>query len=183
MEFFDLSLAGLKIVTPKVHRDPRGYFFEHFRTDEFNEAGIGGPFPQENHSYSQKNTLRGMHLQPGQAKLVSVAAGSIYDVAVDLRPDSPTFRLWQGVYLNDEEHKSLYIPDGFAHGFCVLSEDAHVIYKVSATYSPSDETGFRYDDAEVGISWPVTHPILSERDVSLPSFRRCTESLSVAKKG
>lgn len=174
MEFFDLSLKGLKLIVPKVHRDPRGYFLETFREEDFAKAGIDVHFVQENHSLSKKNTIRGMHFQtdPGQAKLVRVVYGYIYDVVVDIRPDSSTFKCWQGIYLDGEEHRLLYIPEGFAHGFCVLSEEAHVVYKVDTYYDPKAEKRFRYDDPEIGISWPVTHPILSEKDITCLSFRK-----------
>ena len=172
MEFFDLSLKGVKIILPKKYSDKRGYFLETYRKELFAEEGLP-EMVQENHSFSTQNSLRGMHFQsePGQAKLVSVSEGRIYDVVVDLREESPTYMCWQGVYLDDEDHKMLYIPRGFAHGFCVLSEHAHVHYKVSSYYHSESERTFRYDDPEIGISWPIKHPILSERDISAPTFR------------
>lgn len=169
MEFFDLSLKGLKVILPKVHKDPRGFFFESFRKDALKEHGITCDFVQDNHSFSRKNTIRGMHFCD-QDKLVRVGSGRIYDVAVDIREGSPTFGCWQGVYLDDDENKMLFIPKGFAHGFAVLSDEAHVLYKVSQYYDVKTERGFRYDDPEVGISWPIDHPIVSERDIACPRF-------------
>ncbi|MEX0961415.1 MAG: dTDP-4-dehydrorhamnose 3,5-epimerase [Simkaniaceae bacterium] len=173
MEFFDLSLQGLKLIVPKIQQDRRGKFLEIYRKNAFENAGIDACFLQENHSTSAKGTLRGMHYQlyPGQDKLVRVTSGRIYDVVVDMRPKSKTYKCWQGVYLDDEECKMLFIPTGFAHGFCVLSDSADVHYKVSSYYDPQTEKSFRYDDPEIAISWPVQYPILSERDVSAPSFR------------
>lgn len=173
MEIKELTLVGLKLIKPKVYRDKRGFFKENYRKPVYEKAGIACDFVQDNHSFSTKGTLRGMHFQrnPGQAKLISVLHGKIFDVAVDLRKDSPTFGRWEGVFLDDEQHQQFFIPVGFAHGFCVMSETADVIYKVSSIYDPDQEKGFRFDDSEIGISWPIASPILSERDLKAPSFR------------
>ena len=145
MEVVELSLKGLKLIKPKVFKDSRGFFLESYNEATYQEAGIDASFVQDNHSFSQKNTVRGMHFQtiPGQAKLLRVSQGEIFDVAVDIRPDSPTFGKWEGVILNSTNHHQLFVPIGFAHGFCVLSEEAHVMYKVSSLYlliTNNDET-------------------------------------------
>jgi dTDP-4-dehydrorhamnose 3,5-epimerase len=172
MEAGNLHLQGLKLVKPKVFKDHRGFFLETFQQSAYEKAGIDCSFVQDNHSFSQKGCIRGMHFQsfPGQAKLIRVAMGKIYDVAVDIRPQSATFGQWEAVILDDELHYQLYIPVGFAHGFCVLSEEAHVLYKVTAPYDSKFEKGFRWDDPGVKIHWPVEHPIVSERDKQAPYF-------------
>ena len=173
MEVEELSLAGLRLITPTVHRDARGFFVETFSAPRYRQAGIDVAFVQDNHSRSSQGTLRGMHFQtmPGQAKLVFAATGRIFDVAVDIRPDSPTFGRWVGVTLDAEKGDQLYLPVGFAHGFCVLSETADVLYKVSSPYDPTTEAGFRWDDPAVGIRWPVAQPIVSARDQAARSFQ------------
>lgn len=172
MEIIPLRLKGLKLIKPKIFRDQRGFFFESFQKSLFEKEEIPSFFVQDNHSYSQKGCIRGMHFQtfPGQTKLMRVAVGKIYDVAVDIRPDSPTYGEWEGVLLDDQFHHQLLVPIGFAHGFCVLSEDAHVLYKVSASYDPQHEKGFRWDDPQINIKWPVEHPLVSERDQQAPFF-------------
>jgi dTDP-4-dehydrorhamnose 3,5-epimerase len=170
MTVIPLKLEGLKLVKTKVFQDNRGYFLESYHQEAYRKHGIPEIFVQDNHSYSSKGCIRGMHFQakPGQAKLVRVAHGEIFDVAVDIRPDSPTFGQWEGVILSGENHDQLYIPVGFAHGFCVLSETAHVLYKVSTAYDPAEEKGFRWDDPRVAIPWPVKDPIVSPRDMVSP---------------
>ena len=172
MEIKELFLQGVKVIRPQVFEDGRGFFLESHQEKRFQEMGIDIPFVQDNHSYSKKGVVRGMHFQsePGQAKLVRVAVGKIYDVVVDIRPDSPTFGKWEGVYLDGETHQQLLIPVGFAHGFCVVSPEAHVLYKTSHPFNPETEKGFRFDDPEVGIDWPVDEPIVSERDQVAPYF-------------
>jgi dTDP-4-dehydrorhamnose 3,5-epimerase len=168
----DLSLPGLKLVKPRIFEDDRGSFVETYREDRYREAGIDARFVQDNHSRSRRGTLRGLHFQtsPGQAKLLRVVSGEVFDVAVDIRPDSPTFGRWEGVRLDGREHHQVYLPVGFAHGFCVLSETADVLYKVSSFYDPSTESGFRWDDAEVAIRWPIDTPVVSPRDAKAMSF-------------
>jgi dTDP-4-dehydrorhamnose 3,5-epimerase len=166
METRALPLDGLLLLTPRVFADARGFFVETFR------AGALPAFVQDNQSRSSRGVVRGMHFQrgrgdePGQAKLVRVARGRIFDVAVDVRPGSPTFGRWHGEELDDVTHRQLFIPAGFAHGFCVLSEAADVCYKVSSFYDPTLESGFQYDDPAVGIAWPLaaTEHIVSARD-------------------
>ena len=174
MELVDLPLAGLKLVKPKVLRDDRGFFLESFRNTTF----PGVEFVQDNHSRSSRNTIRGLHFQkpgpngPGQAKLVRVVAGKIFDAVVDMRGDSPTFGKWHGEVLDEHAHHQLFIPVGFAHGFCVLSETADVLYKVSSFYDAATETGFAFDDPDVGVAWPVKRgeALLSKRDVDAKRF-------------
>ena len=159
------------LLEPEVHGDARGFFVETGRASELAELGITDEFVQENQSRSRRGVLRGMHFQPGMAKLVRCARGSILDVVVDVRSGSPGFGRWESFELNDENHRQLYCPDGFAHGFCVLSEHADVIYRCSAYWDPSRESGFRYDDPEVGIEWPDLDLQTSERDERAPLLR------------
>jgi dTDP-4-dehydrorhamnose 3,5-epimerase len=179
MEVRPLSLAGLKLVVPTVHRDSRGFFLETYNAPQYQEAGIDCNFVQDNHSRSDRGTIRGVHFQtsPGQAKLLRVTAGRIFDVAVDIRPDSPTFAQWEGVFLDAAEHCQLFVPVGFAHGFCVVSDVAEVLYKVSSPYDPATETGFRYNDPDVGIRWPVDAPVVSKRDLEARSFAELRSEL------
>jgi len=172
MEIIDYSLEGLKLIIPKVFKDERGYFFESYRSSLYQKAGIDVSFVQDNCAYSKKRCLRGMHYQtePGQDKLVWVSRGMIFDVAVDIRPESETFGKWKSVVLDDSKKMQLFIPKGFAHGYLVLSDDAVVHYKVSSVYQRTSEKGFRYDDPEVGIDWPCHDPILSERDQNAPNL-------------
>lgn len=165
-----LRLAGLKLIIPKVFSDERGYFFETYRKDSYLGLEL---FVQDNLSFSHQNTIRGLHFQssPGQAKLVSCLEGEIWDVAVDIRPDSPTFMQWEAALLNDQNHHQLYLPVGFAHGFCVLSPRALVHYKVSSPYNPETEKTIRWNDPDLGIAWPVNEPILSPRDRISPYFK------------
>lgn len=166
MEVVELRLPGLKRIQPRVFRDDRGFFLEAFRADRYRGAGIDCDFVQDNHSYSVEGTLRGLHFQsaPGQAKLLRVISGRVFDVAVDLRPESATFGQWEGVYLDSESHQQLFVPVGFAHGFCVMSPTADVVYKVSAAYDPSTECTLAWNDPSVGVVWPVANPVLSSRD-------------------
>jgi dTDP-4-dehydrorhamnose 3,5-epimerase len=156
-------LEGIKLIQLKTFSDERGFFSELYREEELS-------FVQDNLSFSKKGVIRGMHFQstPGQAKLITVISGSIFDVFVDIRPDSETFGKWEGVELVSGQQ--LLIPVGFAHGFAALS-DVHLLYKMSSFYHPETEKGFRYDDPAVGIKWPFEDPILSERDRNAPSFK------------
>jgi dTDP-4-dehydrorhamnose 3,5-epimerase len=165
-------LEGPVLVETVVHGDDRGFFQETYRRREFAELGIHDEFVQDNHSRSRRGVLRGMHFQPGQAKLVRCVRGAILDVVVDIRPGSASFGHWEGVELDDRDHRQLYVPDGFAHGFCVLSETADVIYKVSSYYDPAAESGFRFDDPDVGIEWPAGIALeTSARDREAPLLR------------
>jgi dTDP-4-dehydrorhamnose 3,5-epimerase len=162
----ETQLDGVALIEPEVHGDERGFLVETFRDDAWRELGVGVDFVQDNHSPSSRNILRGLHFQttPGQAKLVRCLRGRIWDVAVDLRRDSPTYRQWEGHELDDERHRQLYVPVGFAHGFCVLSDVADVAYKLSSPYDATTEAGIAWDDADVGVEWPIPDPVLSERD-------------------
>jgi dTDP-4-dehydrorhamnose 3,5-epimerase len=164
----ETTLDGPILLQPEVHRDPRGFFVETARKTTLAELGITDEFVQDNQTRSSHGVLRGMHFQPGMAKLVRCARGRIYDVVVDIRPDSPAFGRWEGFELSDENHHQLYCPDGFAHGFCVLSELADVVYRCSAYYDPARESGFRYDDPDVGIAWPNMELQTSVRDDTAP---------------
>jgi dTDP-4-dehydrorhamnose 3,5-epimerase len=169
MRRIDNRLEGPVLVEPVVHGDPRGFFLETYRKAVFAERGVHDEFVQDNHSRSRRGVLRGMHFQPGQSKLVRCARGSILDVVVDIRPGSGSFGQWEAFPLDDESHHQLYVPDGFAHGFCVTSELADVVYKVSTYYDPEAESGFRFDDPEVGIDWPEGLELqVSERDRNAP---------------
>jgi dTDP-4-dehydrorhamnose 3,5-epimerase len=172
MQVEDLPLAGAKLIRPKVFRDSRGFFFESYSEPLYRGAGMPESWVQDNHSKSGRDTLRGLHYQskPGQAKLVRVTHGRVFDVIVDIRPQSPTFGQWHGLYVDAEEHAQVYIPVGFAHGFCVLSEIAEVQYKVSTPYDGSTECAIRWNDPELGVGWPIHDPILSQRDRTSESF-------------
>jgi dTDP-4-dehydrorhamnose 3,5-epimerase len=171
MEVINLKLPGIKLIKPKVFKDHRGYFLESF-SPAYQKMGITDQFIQDNHSYSKANCIRGMHFQtyPGQSKLVRCVVGTVFDVVVDIRPESPTFKQWDSVILDDVNHHQLYIPIGFAHGFCVLSDHAHVLYKVNSTYNAETEKGFVWNDPEINIKWPTTTPVISERDQNNPKF-------------
>jgi dTDP-4-dehydrorhamnose 3,5-epimerase len=158
------------LVQPKVITDDRGFFFETYRRNEYAELGIETEFVQDNHSRSVRGTVRALHfqLQPGQAKLIRVARGAIYDVAVDLRRDSPTYGRYEAFELSDENAHQIFIPAGFAHGFCVTSAEADVAYKVSSYYEQSTERGIAFDDPEIGIAWPTDEPLVSDRDRTNP---------------
>ncbi|MCD6023179.1 MAG: rfbC [Fibrobacteria bacterium] len=167
-------LEGLLIVKPRVFRDARGFFLESYNQATFAAAGIDTVFVQDNHSKSSKGTLRGLHFQtvPGQVKLVRCAAGVIWDVAVDIRPQSPTFGRHFGVELTPDEAPMLYVPVGFAHGFVVLSDSAEVLYKCSNVYNPATEAGIAWNDPDLNVPWPIQglDVLLSERDKTNPSF-------------
>ena len=156
------------LIEPDVHGDERGFLVETFRQSALSELGIDASFVQDNHSRSRGPVLRGLHFQRGQAKLVRCPRGRIWDVAVDLRPDSPTYKQWEGHELDGERHRQLFVPDGFGHGFCVLSDEADVLYRLSSYYDPALESGVAWDDPEIGIEWPIRDPVLSERDRSAP---------------
>jgi dTDP-4-dehydrorhamnose 3,5-epimerase len=173
------ELEGTVLLEPTVHADARGFFLETFRRDVWAEHGVDIDFAQHNHSRSTRGTLRGLHFQtePGQAKLVRCARGRIFDVAVDLRRDSSTYGRWEGQLLDDEAHRQLYIPVGFAHGFLVLSDVADVAYLCSSAYDPATEAGIAWDDPEVGVEWPISDPLVSERDRGAPTLAEVAETL------
>lgn len=173
MKVIETQLAGVLIIEPKVFGDHRGFFLETFQVERYRDAGIGLSFVQDNHSRSQRGVLRGLHFQRTrpQGKLVSVSRGAVYDVAVDINPDSPTCGQYVGVELNDENHRQLWVPPGYAHGFCVLSEVADFQYKCTDYYQPEDEGGLLWNDPDVGIPWPVAEPQLSAKDQLNPRLR------------
>jgi len=160
------KIPGVRIVEPSVHGDERGFFMESYSRDRYAEAGIPGEFVQDNVSLSAKGILRGLHLQHpnAQGKLCFVLEGEVFDVAVDVRVGSPTFGQWEGMTLSSENKRQLYVPPGFAHGFCVLSERAMFSYKCSDFYAARSEIGVAWDDPEIGIEWPIQSPRLSDKD-------------------
>jgi dTDP-4-dehydrorhamnose 3,5-epimerase len=168
MQQLQTKLEGPVLVQPQVHGDARGFFVETYRKSTYADLGIGEDFVQDNHSRSRRGVVRGMHFQRGQAKLVRCARGAILDVICDIRPGSERFGQWEAFELSDENGHQLYVPDGFAHGFAVTSVLADVVYKVSTYYDPDAESGFRYDDPEVGIEWPDAELSPSERDRTAP---------------
>ncbi len=180
MEILPTRLEGLILLQPQVHGDDRGFFLESWRADAYAAAGVPSAFVQDNHSRSRRGTLRGIHFQtrPGQGKLVRAVRGRIFDVAVDLRRGSPTFGEWEAFELDDDNARQLWIPVGFGHGFCVLSESADVVYKVTSYYDPATESGIRFDDPDVGIEWPADVELLySERDAGAPRLAEVADSL------
>jgi dTDP-4-dehydrorhamnose 3,5-epimerase len=175
----ETSLDGVALIEPEAHGDERGFLVETFRDDGWRELGVGVDFVQDNHSRSSRGILRGIHFQtiPGQAKLVRCLRGRIWDLAVDLRRESPTYGQWEGHELDDERHRQLFVPVGFGHGFCVLSDVADVAYKLSSPYDPATEAGIAWDDPEVGVDWPIDDPILSERDRGAPRLAEIADEL------
>jgi dTDP-4-dehydrorhamnose 3,5-epimerase len=173
------ALDGPLVIVPEIYGDQRGFFLETFRLDKLAEAGAELSFVQDNHSRSRHGILRGMHFQPGQAKLVRCVRGAVFDVIVDIRRGSPTFGEWEGFELNDETHHQVFVPDGFAHGFCALSEVADLVYKVTSYYDPTTEGGFRFDDPAVGIEWPLPAETISvsARDSGAPTLDQIASSL------
>ena len=173
MNVIETALPGVLIIEPKAFGDHRGFFLETFQVERYREAGITLPFVQDNHSRSQRGVLRGLHFQRTrpQGKLVSVSRGAVYDVAVDIDPASATYGQFVGVELNDDNHRQLWIPPGYAHGFCVLSEVADFQYKCTDFYFPADEGGLLWNDPDVGIPWPITEPQLSAKDANNPRLR------------
>jgi dTDP-4-dehydrorhamnose 3,5-epimerase len=173
--FETTALSGVVIIVPKVFGDARGFLMETYKRSEFEAAGLPVTLVQENHSQSAAGTLRGLHYQrepKAQGKLVRVVRGEVFDVAVDIRKGSPTVGRWVGVTLSAENRKSIYIPPGFAHGFCVTSPEAEVIYKTTEEYAPELEFGIPWDDPALAIAWPVANPTLSERDKRWPPFSK-----------
>lgn len=173
-QFQRLEIPDVILIEPKIFGDSRGFFMETFKQSEFIEFGITNQFVQDNYSHSTRGVLRGLHFQKvpvAQAKLVTIFKGEVYDVAVDIRKGSPTFGKWVGATLSDKKPQMLFIPEGFAHGFCVLSETADFTYKVTAEYSPENEGGILWNDPDIGIEWPIKNPKLSDRDLKMPPFK------------
>jgi dTDP-4-dehydrorhamnose 3,5-epimerase len=178
-EVLETRLDGVVLLEPAVHGDERGFLVESFSAWAWAEAGVATEFVQDNHSRSGAGILRGLHFQthPGQAKLVRCVRGRIWDVAVDLRRGSRTFGQWEGHELDDVTHRQLFVPVGFAHGFCVLSEIADVHYKLSSYYDPETEAGIAWDDPQVGVEWPLSEPRTSERDRDAPRLAEIADAL------
>lgn len=185
MKFRPTELPDVIVVEPLVHRDDRGFFLEVYHEGKFREAGLDVRFVQDNHSRSARHVLRGLHaqLRRPQGKLVRATVGEIYDVAVDVRPGSPTFGRWVGVLLSGETLHACWVPPGFAHGFCVLSDVAEIEYKCTAPYDPTDEIVLRWDDPTVGVRWPVADPVLSARDRAASSLKELEPHLVEAARG
>lgn len=173
MNIVPTRLPGTLILEPRIFRDDRGYFLETWNRDRFVAAGLPSRFVQDNTSFSLRGVLRGIHFQnpTPQGKLVHVLDGEIFDVAADIRPDSPTFCKWEGVTLSVENGRQFYIPEGFAHGFLVMSVSALVTYKCTDFYAPAHELSIRWDDPDLGITWPVSAPTLSHKDATAPLLR------------
>lgn len=180
MKVIETALSGVLIIEPKVFGDARGFFIETFQVERYREIGITQPFVQDNHSRSQRGVLRGLHFQKTrpQGKLVRVSRGAVYDVAVDIDPKSSTFGRYVGVELNEVNHRQLWIPAGYAHGFCVLSEVADFEYKCTELYFPQDEGGLIWNDPDVAIPWPIVEPSLSGKDTLLPKLRDLAQAHS-----
>ena len=173
MKIETTPLSGVLLITPTVFGDDRGFFMETYNAAKTADQGVPEVFVQDNHSRSSKGVLRGMHYQypQWQGKLVRTIAGEIFDVAVDIRQDSPTYGQWFGAFLNDENKQQLYIPPGFAHGFCVTSDIADVAYKCTSDYQPQQDVGIRWNDPDIGIDWPIDNPLLSEKDAKAPLLK------------
>jgi dTDP-4-dehydrorhamnose 3,5-epimerase len=184
VEFRRLALPEVILVVPDVHRDARGFFLETYHARKYREGGIEASFVQDNQSHSRRGTLRGLHAQirTPQGKLVRAVTGEVFDVAVDIRPGSPSFGRWVGATLSEENAHQLWVPPGFGHGFCVLSDEADVEYKCSALYDPADEIAIQWNDAAIGIRWPVAEPVLSARDQAARPLAELAKRLEEASR-
>ena len=173
LEILKTSIDGVLLIKPEVFGDSRGFFFESYTKKKYSQDGIDIEFVQDNHSKSSRGVLRGLHYQISkpQDKLVRVVQGEVFDVAVDIRKDSPTFGRWEGFLLSGENMQQVFVPKGLAHGFCVLSETAEFLYKCSDYYYPEDEGGIIWNDPDLKIDWPMTDPLLSNKDKKYPRFR------------
>jgi dTDP-4-dehydrorhamnose 3,5-epimerase len=179
MKFLPTELPGVVLIEPDVFKDPRGFFLETYHQRKYAEGGIPGPFVQDNHSYSARGTLRGLHAQRTrpQGKLVRAVEGEMFDVAVDIRRGSPTLGKWVGFVLSGDNFRQLWVPPGFAHGFCVLSERVHVEYKCTDFYDGADELAVAWNDPAIGIVWPMTIPTLSAKDATAPLLAEVLDRL------
>ncbi|MFV1976630.1 MAG: dTDP-4-dehydrorhamnose 3,5-epimerase [Candidatus Scalindua sp.] len=177
MKYTKTDLPGVLLIEPRVFQDSRGFFMETFHQKKYAEAGIDYAFIQDNYSHSTRGTLRGLHyqLKHPQAKLVYVIKGEIYDVAVEIRRGSPGFGKWTGQYLSGKNRRQIFVPEGFAHGFCVISETADVLYKTTDLYKPDDEYGVLWSDPTIRIDWPVEVPIVSDKDKQFPGLKDAPE--------
>lgn len=179
LKFIETDIPGVMIIEPAVFNDDRGYFLETYHYNKYSEKGLDITFVQDNHSHSVRGTLRGLHYQlnHAQGKLMYAVKGEIFDVAVDIRKGSPDFGKWTGVILSNKNKRQFYIPPGFAHGFCVLSDEADIIYKCTDFYAPDDEYGIIWDDPEINIDWPITDPNLSYKDSKFDSLSEISNNL------
>jgi dTDP-4-dehydrorhamnose 3,5-epimerase len=178
-EFRRLPIPEVVLIVPRVFEDERGFFMENYKCSAFEAFGVVDPFVQDNHSRSRRGVLRGLHFQrqpKAQGKLVRAVVGEIFDVAVDIRVGSASYGEWVSALLSAENQQMLYVPAGFAHGFCVLSEVAEVSYKATEEYSPEHDAGIRWDDPEIGIEWPIDHPVVSAKDAGLPLLSGVTSA-------
>lgn len=173
MRFTETALPGVILIEPKVFGDDRGFFMETYHFEKFRDNGIPDVFLQDNHSRSARGVLRGLHYQEpnAQGKLVRCTRGALFDVAVDIRRGSPSFGRWYGVELSEENRLMLWIPPGFAHGFCALSDGADLVYKCTTLYDAASDRGIVWNDPEIGIEWPITSPLLSPKDAAAPHLR------------
>jgi len=172
--FKKCEIDGPVIIEPKAFADGRGFFLESYKKSDFIDNGINLEFVQDNHSLSSKGVLRGLHYQKppcAQAKLVRVIKGAVWDVAVDIRKNSPTYRKWISIELSENNKKMFFIPEGFAHGFVALTDEVHLLYKCSNEYSPACDAGIRWDDSDLAVKWPVDNPLLSDKDLVLPYLK------------
>ncbi|MEM2160921.1 MAG: dTDP-4-dehydrorhamnose 3,5-epimerase [Candidatus Nitrosotenuis sp.] len=179
--FKTLQIPDVMVVEPRTFSDERGFFLENFKESEFSAKGITAKFVQDNISYSTYGVIRGLHFQKQpkeQAKLITVIKGKVFDVAVDIRKNSPTYGRWVGEILSEDNHKSLYIPEGFAHGFCSLNKESILFYKVTNEYSREHERGIIWNDPTLNIQWPVEKPIISDKDKELPSLANLDNSFT-----
>jgi dTDP-4-dehydrorhamnose 3,5-epimerase len=181
MKILETTLPGVLLLEPRIFNDDRGFFFESYHEKRAWDAGLQTKFVQDNHSFSKQDTLRGLHYQLNnpQGKLVRVVTGEVFDVAVDIRQGSSTFGQWYGTSLSAENHRQLYVPPGFAHGFCVISETADFLYKCTGFYTTGDEYAIRWDDPDIGIDWPIADPILSAKDAIAPLLKDATHQLPI----
>ncbi len=177
IKYTETDLPGVLLIDPRVFEDSRGFFMETFHQKKYADAGIDHSFIQDNYSHSTRGTLRGLHYQLNhpQGKLVYVITGEIYDVAVDIRRGSPGFGKWTGQYLSDKNRRQIFVPEGFAHGFCVLSETADVLYKTTDLYNPDDEYGVLWSDPSIGIDWPIEVPEVSDKDKQFSGLKEIPE--------
>jgi len=172
MKIESVHLGAVAVLVPEIFQDQRGFFLEEFRADQFKELGLPFQFVQENHSGSVRNVIRGLHFQwnPPMSKLMRVLRGTAYLVAVDIRKNSPTLSQWYGIEASDKNRKQLWAPAGFARGFCVLSDFAEIQYMCTGIYNPKGESGIRWNDPDIGLKWPISHPILSDKDTNAQSL-------------
>ena len=179
VSIIETDIPGVIIIQTDIHSDNRGSFRELYQKEAYKKAGLDREFVQDNHSHSVKGALRGLHYQLDypQGKLVTVISGEIFDVAVDVRAGSPDFGKWTGVILSGENNRQVFVPEGFAHGYCVLSDTADVLYKCTEFYTPGDEHGLLWSDKDLNIDWPVSSPIVSEKDSSLPELNKIPKEL------